>query len=147
VHALRIPGTSLTAGAIEMQHTLERKLQGPSRRDRLRLRPIGTAEIATDPMPPNVADTYVMLKPRERVARSDDPRPSSWRPSRSEPSPRSPGNNYEFSQPIEMRFNELIAGVRSDVAVKVFGDDLEVLLGQGDEIAKALLEAWSGAPT
>ena len=49
-----------------------------------------------------------------------------------------PGNNYEFTQPIQMRFNELISGVRCDVAVKVFGDDLDVLLANGEEIAEVL---------
>lgn len=124
VHALRIPGTSLST-AIEMQHTLERKLKTYPEVDYV-FSKIGTAEIATDPMPPSVADTYVMLKP-----------PSQW-PNPKRPKAdlvaqlevelrKLPGNNYEFIQPIQMRFNELIAGVRSDIAVKVFGDDMEVL--------------------
>ena len=89
---------------------------------------IGTAEVATDPMPPNVADTYVMLKPRQEWP--DPAQAEGRRASRRSQGARDavPGNNYEFTQPIEMRFNELISGVRSDVAVKVFGDDLDVLL-------------------
>ncbi|MDQ3070440.1 MAG: CusA/CzcA family heavy metal efflux RND transporter [Acidobacteriota bacterium] len=135
VHALRIPGTSLST-AVEMQHTLERKLKTYPEVDYV-FSKIGTAEIATDPMPPSVADTYVMLKP-----------PSEWPdPGRSKASLvaeletdllKLPGNNYEFIQPIQMRFNELIAGVRSDVAVKVFGDDMETLAGVGDTIERVL---------
>ncbi|MGE0866271.1 MAG: efflux RND transporter permease subunit, partial [Vicinamibacterales bacterium] len=135
VHALRIPGTSLTT-AVEMQHALERKLNTYPEVDYV-FSKLGTAEIATDPMPPSVADTYVMLKP-----------PSEW------PDPGKtkaalvaqleadlyhlPGNNYEFIQPIQMRFNELIAGVRSDVAIKVFGDDTEVLDEVGDAVERVL---------
>jgi heavy metal efflux system protein len=135
VHALRIPGTSLTT-AVEMQHTLERKLKTYPEVDYI-FSKIGTAEIATDPMPPSVADTYVMLKP-----------PKDWPdPGRSKASLvrqletellMIPGNNYEFIQPIQMRFNELIAGVRSDVAVKVFGDDMDTLRDTGDSVERVL---------
>jgi len=135
VHALRIPGTSLTT-AVEMQHTLERKLKTYPEIDYI-FSKIGTAEIATDPMPPSVADTYVMLKP-----------PKDWPdPGRSKASLVQqletelllvPGNNYEFIQPIQMRFNELIAGVRSDVAVKVFGDDMDTLRDTGDSVERVL---------
>ncbi|MBY0468852.1 MAG: CusA/CzcA family heavy metal efflux RND transporter, partial [Burkholderiaceae bacterium] len=117
LHALRIPGTSLTQ-AVAMQKELERVVKTFPEVDKIFAK-IGTAEIATDPMPPNVADNFVMLKPL-----------SQWPdPSRSkadlvaamqEAVMKIPGNNYEFTQPIQMRFNELISGVRSDVAVKVF---------------------------
>src|SRR5215204_5652016 len=141
VHALRIPGTSLTT-AIDMQHTLEQKFKTYPEVDYI-FSKIGTAEIATDPMPPSVADTYVMLKPREAWP---DPRRS--KADLVEQLQREllflPGNNYEFIQPIQMRFNELIAGVRSDVAVKVFGDDVEVLAGVGDSI-EAVLSSVPGA--
>jgi cobalt-zinc-cadmium resistance protein CzcA len=140
VHALRIPGTSLTQ-AVELQHTLEERLmQFPEVREVFAK--IGTAEIATDPMPPSVADVYVMMKPR-----------SEWPGRRSKAEVvasieqelrKLPGNNYEFIQPIQMRFNELIAGVRSDVAVKVFGDDMEVLESTGKAIEK-VLETIPGA--
>ena len=131
MHALRIPGTSLSQ-AIDMQTTLE---------DRIREIPevkevfakIGTPDIATDPMPPNVADTYIMMKERD-----DWPDPGKSKNelvSEIETAVRAiPGNNYEFTQPIQMRFNELIAGVRTDLAVKVFGDDLEVLTEVGHEL-------------
>jgi cobalt-zinc-cadmium resistance protein CzcA len=141
VHALRIPGTSLTT-AVTMQHALERKLKTYGEVDYV-FSKIGTADIATDPMPPSVADTYVMLKPR-----ADWPDPGRTKAdllAQLEVELLAlPGNNYEFIQPIQMRFNELIAGVRSDVAVKVFGDDLEVL----EEVAggvEAVLATIPGA--
>ena len=141
LHALRIPGTSLTQ-AIQMQHQLENVIKTIPEVSHVFAK-IGTAEIATDPMPPSVADGFVILKPR-----------SQWsNPNKSKAEVVSeieklvlevPGNNYEFTQPIQMRFNELIAGVRSDVAVKVFGDDTSVLLEQGEKI-KAILERIPGA--
>ena len=134
-HALRIPGTSLNQ-AIEMQQALEKRLKAFPEVDKVFAK-IGTAEIATDPMPPNVADNFVMLKPQ-----SEWPNPKRAKDdlvkAMQEAVERIPGNNYEFTQPIQMRFNELISGVRSDVAVKVFGDDLDVLLANGEEIAEVL---------
>jgi heavy metal efflux system protein len=144
VHALRIPGTSLTT-AIEMQHTLERKFKTYPEVDYV-FSKIGTAEIATDPMPPSVADTYVMLKPREQWPDPDRPKAALVQQLQDE-LPLVPGNNYEFIQPIQMRFNELIAGVRSDVAVKVFGDDVEVLAEVGDRIEAALAAVPGAADT
>jgi heavy metal efflux system protein len=144
VHALRIPGTSLTT-AIEMQHALEKKFKTYPEIDYI-FSKIGTAEIATDPMPPSVADTYVMLKPRE-----DWPDPRRPKSELVEQLQRElqmvPGNNYEFIQPIQMRFNELIAGVRSDVAVKVFGDDPEVLAEVGNQIEGVLTSVPGAADT
>jgi len=135
MHALRIPGTSLSQ-AIEMQHLLETRVKAFPEVETVFAK-LGTAEIATDPMPPSVADNFIMLKPR-----------SAWpNPNRSkadlvhaieEAVKKIPGNNYEFTQPIQMRFNELIAGVRSDVAVKVFGDDMSVLFETGEEIARVM---------
>ncbi len=98
---------------------------------------IGTAEIATDPMPPSVANVYVMVKPRPEWP--DPRRPKSDLVHAIERRvAQVPGNknNYEFTQPIQMRFNELIAGVRTDVAVKVFGDDMEILQRTGRKIAE-----------
>ncbi|MDP2318996.1 MAG: CusA/CzcA family heavy metal efflux RND transporter [Acidobacteriota bacterium] len=135
VHALRIPGTSLTT-AVEMQHALERKLKTYPEVDYV-FSKLGTAEIANDPMPPSVADTYVMLKPP-----SDWPDPGRLKADlvrQLETDLRSlPGNNYEFTQPIQMRFNELIAGVRSDVAVKIFGDDMARLEEVGASVEGVL---------
>ncbi len=141
VHALRIPGTSLTQ-AIDMQNVLEKRIKEFPEVDYVFAK-IGTAEIATDPMPPSVADVYVMMKPR-----SEWPDPSRTKADIvkrfEEELKKVPGNNYEFIQPIQMRFNELIAGVRSDVAVKVFGDDMEQLEETGRQI-EALLEKIPGA--
>ena len=141
MHAMRIPGTSLTQ-SIEMQDALERRLAEFPEVERVFTK-IGTAEIANDPMPPSVTDGYVIMKPREQW-----PDPRRTKADLVEALERAvreiPGNNYEFTQPIQMRFNELIAGVRSDVAVKVFGDDLDRLLETGDAIA-AVLERVPGA--
>jgi len=135
VHALRIPGTSLTQ-AIQMQHVLEKRLTEFPEVSYVFAK-IGTAEIATDPMPPSVADVYVMMKPRR-----DWPDPSRSKAELvrtiEEELRKVPGNNYEFTQPIQMRFNELIAGVRADVAVKLFGDDMAVLSETGASVEKLL---------
>ena len=141
VHALRIPGTSLSQ-AVEMQHVLEKKIKEFPEVKTV-FSKIGTAEIATDPMPPSVADTFIMLKPRSDWPNPNKPKGDLVR-ELEESLKKIPGNNYEFTQPIQMRFNELIAGVRSDVAVKVFGDDMGVLLETGEEIAK-VLEKTQGA--
>ena len=135
LHALRIPGTSLTQ-AIEMQQALEKRLKAFPEVDKVFAK-IGTAEIATDPMPPSVADNFVMLKPQSEWP---DPKRSKENlvQAMQAAAEQIPGNNYEFTQPIQMRFNELISGVRSDVALKVFGDDLDVLLANGEEIAEVL---------
>lgn len=141
LHALRIPGTSLTQ-AIEMQTELERTVKKFPEVDRIFAK-IGTAEVATDPMPPNVADNFVMLKPQSEWP---DPKRSKADlvAAMQEAVEKVPGNNYEFTQPIQMRFNELISGVRSDVAVKVFGDDMEAMNETANQIAK-VLEGVAGA--
>ena len=141
LHALRIPGTSLSQ-AVVMQIELERTIKQFPEVDKV-FGKLGTAEIASDPMPPSVADTFVILKPV-----------SAWpNPKRSKADlinalqaavEKVPGNNYEFTQPIQMRFNELISGVRSDVAVKVFGDDVAIMNDTAGNIAK-VLEAIPGA--
>jgi cobalt-zinc-cadmium resistance protein CzcA len=136
VASLRIPGTSLTQ-SLEMQKAVERALKARVPEVERVFARTGTAEIAADPMPPNLSDAYVMLKP-----------PAAW------PDPKKPhaqiikdieavladfpGNVYEFSQPIQLRFNELISGVRSDVAVKVFGEDMTVLRENAEKIAGVL---------
>ena len=141
LHALRIPGTSLTQ-AVAMQEALERRLKRfPEVRDVFAK--IGTADVATDPMPPSVADTFVLMKPR---AEWPDPRKTKGAlvAEMEEAVTQVPGSRYEFLQPIQMRFNELIAGVRSDVAIKVFGDDL-ALLGTTADAVQAVLEKVPGA--
>jgi cobalt-zinc-cadmium resistance protein CzcA len=124
LHALRIPGTSLSQ-AVQMQEALETRLKAFPEVDRVFAK-IGTPDIATDPMPPSVADTFVMMK--DRAAWPDPRKSKSELVEELEEAARAvPGNNYEFTQPIQMRFNELISGVRTDVAVKVYGDDLDEL--------------------
>ncbi|HEV8052951.1 MAG TPA: CusA/CzcA family heavy metal efflux RND transporter, partial [Parachlamydiaceae bacterium] len=141
IHALRIPGTSLSQ-AISMQHIIEKRLREfPEVQETFAK--IGTSEIATDPMPPSVTDGFTMMKPRSEWP---DPRlPRMELVGRIEKALKEiPGNNYEFTQPIQMRFNELISGVRSDVAVKIYGDDMQVLVEKGGEIEMVLKET-SGA--
>ena len=131
LHALRIPGTGL-GQAIEMQSMLEARIKSLPEVSHV-FSKIGTPDIATDPMPPSVADTFVMLKER-----------AAW------PDPNKgvavlnqelqgviadlPGNRYELTQPIRMRFNELISGVRSDLAIKIYGDDLTLLAESAEQI-------------
>jgi len=136
IQALRIPGTSLTQ-SVAMQQQLEATLKAKFPEiDRVFAR-TGTAEIASDPMPPNISDGYIMLKPL-----SEWPEPRKSRDELlaaiQETVGKVPGNNYEFSQPIQLRFNELISGVRSDVAVKIFGDDMDVLNKTGEEVSSML---------
>ena len=141
LHALRIPGTSLSQ-AILMQTELERSIKKFPEVDKVFAK-LGTAEIATDPMPPSVADTFIILKPT-----SEWPEPKRSKAelilAMQQAVAQVPGNNYEFTQPIQMRFNELLSGVRSDVAVKVFGDEMEVMNRTAAEIAE-VLEKVSGA--
>lgn len=141
LHALRIPGTSLTQ-AVEMQRLLEARLSEFAEVSHIFTK-IGTPEVATDPMPPNVADTFVMMKPRQQWP---DPRkPKAALIAEMEAAAKTiPGNKYEFTQPIQMRFNELISGVRSDLAVKVHGDDLDTLVELAERI-ETVVSAVPGA--
>jgi cobalt-zinc-cadmium resistance protein CzcA len=142
IQALRIPGTSLSQ-SVEMQKQLEQRLKSKFPEIERVFARTGTAEIASDPMPPNISDGYVMLKPQDQW-----PEPRKTRDELlaavQEEAGTMPGNSYEFSQPIQLRFNELISGVRSDVAVKVFGDDMEVLNDTAAKISK-VLEGLAGA--
>jgi cobalt-zinc-cadmium resistance protein CzcA len=141
MHALRIPGTSLTQ-AVQMQAALERRIKQFPEVERV-VAKIGTAEIATDPMPPSVADTFIMLKDRKDWPNPRKPKAELVAEMQAAVA-KVPGNNYEFTQPIQMRFNELLSGVRADVAVKVFGDDLDQLLAIGEEI-EAVVEGVQAA--
>ncbi|MGE0683335.1 MAG: efflux RND transporter permease subunit [Candidatus Binatia bacterium] len=138
----RIPSISLTA-SVAMQARIEKVLleHFPDEVALVFAR-TGTAEVATDPMGPNISDTYIMLHPREQ-----------WKKAASQEElaeevekviANLPGQNFEFSQPIELRFNELIAGVRAELAVKVFGDDLQQLAEAGNRVA-AVLNGVPGA--
>ena len=139
LHAMRTPGTGIEQ-AVAMQTQLETEILNIAEVKTV-FSKIGTAEVATDPMPPNVADTFVMLKPNDEW-----PDPSLTQNQVSEKIEHAiahlPGNNYEFTQPIQMRFNELISGVRSDLAIKIYGDDLDILLQQ----AQAVLEQIQALP-
>ena len=142
MQALRVPATSLSQ-SVEMQKQIETTLKAKFPEiDRVFAR-TGTAEVASDPMPPNISDAYVMLKPMDEW-----PKPRKTRDELmaavQETVEKIPGNAYEFSQPIQLRFNELISGVRSDVAVKVFGDDMDVLNAEAAKIA-ATLQGIKGA--
>ena len=153
LHALRIPGTSL-GQAVIMQSTLEARIKQFAEVERV-FGKLGTAEVATDPMPPSVADTFIMLKPRGEWP---DPRKTKAAlVAEIEAAVKQlPGNNYEFTQPIQMRMNELISGVRADVAIKLYGDDLATLVEVGkqlEQVAKTVpgaadvkLEQSTGLP-
>jgi cobalt-zinc-cadmium resistance protein CzcA len=142
MQALRVPGTSLTQ-SVEMQKQLEVALTAKFPEIERVFARIGTAEVASDPMPPNLSDGLIMLKPLDRwpePRRTHDELLAAIR----EEVAKVPGNNYEFSQPVQLRLNELISGVRADVAVKVFGDDSETLNETAAKIA-AVLEKVAGA--
>src|SRR5690606_6463736 len=131
LHALRIPGTSLTQ-SITMQRQLEQHIARLPEVEQV-ISKIGTPEVATDPMPPSVADTFILLKDRDDWPDPRKPRARLVADLQQLVS-RVPGNNYEFTQPVKMRMNELIAGVRAEVAIRVHGDDLEELLRLGEEV-------------
>lgn len=135
MHALRIPGTSLSQ-AIELQKTLEEKIKTLPEVE-LIFAKVGTADVATDAVPPSVADNFIILKPR-----SEWPDPNKTKEqvvndlaALVEPIP---GNRYEFLQPIQMRFNELLSGVRAELAIKVFGDDFTQLQKIGSDIQSTI---------
>jgi len=139
MHAMRIPSTSLDQSS-KMQLLVEKAVSSFPEVATVFAK-TGTAEVAADPMPPNVSDTFIILKPQKEW-----PNPSKTKAELVAEIERAvkqvPGNNYEFTQPIQMRFNELIAGVRSDIAVKVYGDDFDTLL----ETANAVASVMRGVP-
>lgn len=135
MHALRIPGTSLSQ-AISMQEALEDRIKEQPEVE-LVFAKIGTADVATDAVPPSVADNFIILKPRSEWP--DPNKPKAQVVAELEGLVTGiPGNRYEFLQPIQMRFNELLSGVRAELAIKVFGDDLETLAAVGGEIEAAI---------
>jgi cobalt-zinc-cadmium resistance protein CzcA len=136
VMTMRVPGTSLSQ-SVRMQQQIEATLmQRFPEIERVFAR-IGTAEIASDPMPPNIADGIIMLKPERAWPKPKKSRAQLLAAIR-HTLEALPGNSYEFSQPIQLRVNELISGVRSDVAVKVFGDDLDQLNATARQVAASL---------
>jgi len=134
VQALRIPATGLTQSVDFQKQVEQRLLQFPEVLTAFAR--TGTAEVATDPMPQNISDGYVMLKPRDQWPDPTKPK-ADLATEMQEALEQLPGNAYELSQPIQLRFNELISGVRSDFAVKLYGDDLETLLQSGNKLASA----------
>ncbi|WP_416052824.1 CusA/CzcA family heavy metal efflux RND transporter [Cupriavidus basilensis] len=142
VQALRIPGTSLTQ-SLAMQQQIETRLKEKFPEIERVFARTGTAEIASDPMPPNASDGYIMLRPRAKWPNPSKTREQLLAEMEAELA-TIPGNKYEFSQPIQLRFNELISGVRSDVAVKIFGDDNAVLEDTAQKVA-TVLRAVPGA--
>uniref|UniRef100_UPI00261DF10E efflux RND transporter permease subunit n=1 Tax=uncultured Paraglaciecola sp. TaxID=1765024 RepID=UPI00261DF10E len=154
LQALRIPSTGLEQ-SVEMQEVLEKRIKAFPEVDKVFSR-IGTPEVATDPMPPSIADIFVILKPRKDWNEPSKPK-SELVEEMEEVLKNIPGNNYEFTQPIQMRFNELISGVRADVGIKVFGDDLDRLLLTAKDIlnivktvdgaADARMEQVTGVPS
>jgi len=135
MHAMRIPSTSLTQST-EMQTMVEKMIKKFPQVDYVYSK-TGTAEMASDPMPPNVSDTFIILKPKEEWPDPSLDKTGLIELIQNEVN-KIPGNNYEFTQPIEMRFNELISGVRSDLAVKIYGDDFDVMQRTADDIANIL---------
>ncbi|MGT2503188.1 efflux RND transporter permease subunit [Bradyrhizobium guangxiense] len=138
---VRIPGTSLTQ-SLAIEAMLEKRLlKVPEVKDVFAR--TGTAEVATDPMPQSTSDNYIMLKPRKEWPDPDKPKAAVVADIQ-KAAEDVPGSAYGFSQPIQQRMNELISGVRSDVAVKIFGDDLDELV-QGAARVQAVLQKVAGA--
>ncbi|WP_299003501.1 CusA/CzcA family heavy metal efflux RND transporter [uncultured Shewanella sp.] len=154
MHAMRITGTGLQQ-SIEMQTLLESLIAEMDEVDSI-FSKIGTPEVATDPMPPNVADTFIIMKPQSQWSNPNKTK-AEFIDELRELVEQIPGNNYEFTQPIEMRFNELIAGVRTDVALRIYGDNLAELKSAGEQATNLLaqvkgakdarMEQMSGLPT
>lgn len=142
MHALRIPGTSLQQ-AVDLQEQLEAEIQKMPEVEHVFAK-IGTAEVATDAVPPSVADNFIILKPRDAWPDSEKSKAQIVRELEALVTPI-PGNRYEFLQPIQMRFNELIAGVRAELAIKVFGDDFDTLIALGDAIEGAVAQVPGAA--
>lgn len=141
MEAVRPPGTGVEQG-VQMQLQLDRALKKLPEVKTVFARN-GTAEVATDVMPPARSDVYVMLKPQKEWPNSTKPK-AQLLDELEEAAEEVPGTVYSFSQPIQLRFNELISGVRSDVAIKVFGDDLSTLLKVATEV-QHLVAATTGA--
>lgn len=139
--AIRIPGTSLTQ-SLEMQMALEKRIRRiPEVKDVFAR--TGTAEVATDPMPPSISDGYVMLKPRDEWPDPKKPK-SNVVDAIQRAADEIPGSKYEISQPIQLRFNELISGIRSDIGIKIFGDDLDTLLRLAQQV-QSVIQPIKGA--
>ena len=135
MHAMRIPSTGISESTA-MQLQVERAVSALPEVAFVYSK-TGTAEMAADPMPPNVSDTFIILKPHDEWPDHSMTK-ADFINKLAKAVGQVPGNNYEYTQPIQMRFNELISGVRSDVAVKVYGDDFKVMTETANKIASVL---------
>ena len=154
VQALRIPSTSLEQ-SLRMQRQVERVIASFPEVAYVYSK-TGTAEVASDPMPPNASDSFIILKPQEDWPNKGETK-AELVTRMEERLEGLTGNVFEFTQPIQMRFNELIAGVRGDVAIKIYGDDLDALAQTAGRVASVLqtvpgaadvkAEQTSGFPT
>lgn len=133
---LRAPSTGIEE-SLRIQEGLEKQLLKEFPEIKAIFSRTGTAEVATDVMPPNISDSVVLLKPHDQWANQDETI-DDLRARMLEFVEKIPGNNSEFSQPIELRFNELISGIRSDVGIKIFGDDMQTLNQEAEKIAEKL---------
>jgi len=139
MHAMRVPGTSLSQ-SVRFQEQLELEIKKMPEVERV-FSKTGSGEVATDPMPPSVSDNFIILKSRSDWPDPDKPKTQVVR-ELEQLVEHVPGNRYEFLQPIQMRFNELIAGVRAELAIKVFGDDFDRLI----ELGEAIEDIVAGVP-
>jgi cobalt-zinc-cadmium resistance protein CzcA len=154
INALRIPSTAL-AESQRMQRQIEKTIANFPEVETV-FSKTGTAEVASDPMPPNASDTFIILKPQHQWPDPSLPKETLLR-RLTESLEKIPGQMYEFTQPIQMRFNELLAGVRGDIAVKIFGDEFELMLRAANQVAATLritrgatdvkIEQVNGLPT
>ena len=133
---LRAPSTGIEE-SLRIQEGLEKQLLKEFPEIKAIFSRTGTAEVATDVMPPNISDSVVLLKPHAQWSNQDETI-DDLRARMLEFVEKIPGNNSEFSQPIELRFNELISGIRSDVGIKIFGDDMQTLNQEAEKIAEKL---------
>jgi len=134
IHTMRLPDTSLSQ-ALELQSILEKTLKEKFPQIETIVGKVGTSEIATEPHPPGIGENTLVMKPRDQWP---DPSLSKTDLVKAieEEAGKLLGSNSEFSQPIRMRFNHLLSGVFSDVAVKIFGDDMDVLLRHAEDAAE-----------
>lgn len=135
VEVVRIPSTALSQTVV-MQLDVENAIRKHPEVATV-FSKIGTGDMANDPMPMNAGDTYVMLKPRDQWPDPDLPK-AELIERINQTMAKLPGNQYTFSQPIQMRFNELIAGIKADVAVKVFGEEFDRMVPTAEAIARVL---------
>ena len=134
-HGILKPGSSLTE-TIETTTKIEKLVMDNFPEVLKIVSRIGVAEVPTDPMPMDLADIFVILKPKEEWVSAETKEELIIK--MKETVQQIPSVNFEFSQPIEMRFNELLEGVREDIAIKIYGDDLDLLAAKAEEITKII---------